>query len=355
MQDNFVYDTALERRGWIREAGGRCARIFLALLAFELISGAAVYGFSFMLAIFDPDTYLLIADDAVFNILLSSVPMYLIAFPVLYLIIRKMKVHRPVKTKLEPGELLLALFVAEALMLAGNYVGLTLMSFVEGILGQPIPDSTAGIIAEAPPWILAIIVVAIGPTVEELIFRKLFIDRLRVHGDLYAIIVSSVAFGIFHQNIYQLFYATLIGFLLGYLYIKSGDIKKPILIHMAINFFGSVAGFFVQDNIDVLNEILETIEEKGPGAELPYETVFELYGSMSAILSYTMLIYGMAIAGIVIIILAFVKKQIKLSKTPPLPLDAGGLAEATLLNVGAILFLVLSVIMTVSNALLPLL
>ena len=73
MQDNFVYDTALERRGWIREAGGRCARIFLALLAFELISGAAVYGFSFMLAIFDPDTYLLVADDVVFNILLSSV------------------------------------------------------------------------------------------------------------------------------------------------------------------------------------------------------------------------------------------------------------------------------------------
>ena len=47
-------------------------------------------------------------------------------------------------------------------------------------------------------------------------FRKLIIDRMSIYGDKLAIIVSSIAFGLFHGNFYQIFYATLIGFILGY-------------------------------------------------------------------------------------------------------------------------------------------
>ncbi len=347
MENHAYMDSAALRKLWIKEARGGILRIFIALFVFQIISFAVVNIAAIALAIISPHLFLELADNAIFNILLSSGAMYLLAFPVFYLIVRKMRVHRPEKKKLEAGELMTALFAGEALMIAGNYVGIALMAIVEGIIGQPISNGTADLISDAPIWLLALIVVVIGPIVEELIFRKLVIDRLSVHGELFAIIVSSVAFGIFHQNIYQLFYATLLGFLLGYVYLKCGDIKVPVLIHMVMNLLGSIVALFVQEKADTLLEILEN--EAYATGEMPYDVIFQLYDAICAILSYDALVYGMAIAGFVILIIGFSRKKFRLSRECPLPLDAGGLTEATLLNAGTLLFLALSAIITMMN------
>ena len=352
MENQTYTDGVAPRKLWIKEARGGISRIFISLFVFQIISFGVVNLTAIALAIFSPKLYLVLAESAVFNILLSSGVMYCLAFPIFYLMVRKMRVRLPKKTKLEAGELITSLFIAETLMIVGSYVSLSLTSLLEEIIGQPIPDNTSELILDAPVWLLILIVVIIGPIVEELIFRKLMIDRLSLHGELYAVIVSSVAFGIFHQNVYQLFYATLFGFLLGYVYLKSGNIKLSILLHMVINLLGSVVALFIQEKLTLLGELSENADY---AYEIPYDVAFKLYGAVCAVLSYEALVYGMGLAGLVMLIIGFRKKKYRLSKDCPLPLDASGLTKATLVNVGTVLFLVLSAIMTLMNVILPLL
>ena len=201
MEYNTYVDPSLERKLWIRDAANRVSRIFLALFVYEIISYALVYAVTLVMAIINPSLYLEVAESPIFNMLLSSFSMYLVAFPVLYLMVRKMRVHRFEKKKLEAGEMVLAFCIAETLGLIGSYISNILTTTFTAVTGIVPEDGTSDLIAETPIWLLAIIVVVIGPIVEELIFRKLIIDRLSVHGELFAIILSSVAFGIFHQNI----------------------------------------------------------------------------------------------------------------------------------------------------------
>ena len=101
-------------------------------------------------------------------------------------------------------------------MFVGNMIGSSLNGIIGTILGHEIKNSTSDLIETTPLWLVFLVVVIIGPIVEELMFRKLMIDRLGRYGDAVAITVSSIAFGLFHGNFYQFFYAAMLGFVLGY-------------------------------------------------------------------------------------------------------------------------------------------
>lgn len=85
------------------------------------------------------------------------------------------------------------------------------------------------------PMFLATVIAA--PVVEELIFRGLIFNRLnRYLGKGWALVLSSLIFGITHMNIVQGTYAFVVGFLLGYLYLKYKTIWAPIIAHFGFNF-----------------------------------------------------------------------------------------------------------------------
>lgn len=79
----------------------------------------------------------------------------------------------------------------------------------------------------------------IGPTFEEFLFRYDLIRRLEKFNSKkwIVIILSSVIFGLFHTGITTIIYATIIGIINSYIYIKDKDIIKPIIVHMAANIF----------------------------------------------------------------------------------------------------------------------
>ncbi|HBB29844.1 MAG TPA: hypothetical protein DC000_11505 [Clostridiales bacterium] len=79
-----------------------------------------------------------------------------------------------------------------------------------------------------------------APIVEEIIFRKVMINKLVGYGEKLAIIVSSFAFALFHGNLYQLLYAFVLGAIFAYITIKSGTIKYAVILHIIINMLGSV-------------------------------------------------------------------------------------------------------------------
>lgn len=81
----------------------------------------------------------------------------------------------------------------------------------------------------------------IGPVCEELIFRSLMYRRVRDFlGAWWAIVISAVSFGVYHQNLSQGVFAVFFGILLAAVYEHYGTIWAPIAAHAANNVFAVV-------------------------------------------------------------------------------------------------------------------
>jgi len=92
----------------------------------------------------------------------------------------------------------------------------------------------------------------IAPLVEEFIFRKVLLNKLRRFGDKPAIIMTGIAFGLFHMNLSQFFYAAVLGFIFAYITIRTNTIKYSIILHMIINTMSTaVAPFVIKGNVIV--------------------------------------------------------------------------------------------------------
>ena len=89
-----------------------------------------------------------------------------------------------------------------------------------------------------PAGILMTVVLA--PVLEELIFRKLMLDRIRNYGEKTAIVFSALCFGLFHGNLTQFLYAFTVGLSLGYVYCKTGKVLYTMILHALLNLFSSL-------------------------------------------------------------------------------------------------------------------
>ena len=82
-----------------------------------------------------------------------------------------------------------------------------------------------------------------NPIIEEIVFRKLFADKLLNYGEKFYILVSSFCFAIVHGvslGIPQIVYTFILGMLWSFLMVKTGDIRLVIIMHALSNLFGSV-------------------------------------------------------------------------------------------------------------------
>lgn len=85
-------------------------------------------------------------------------------------------------------------------------------------------------------WIGILAVAIIGPVLEEMLFRGAITkELLKQYEPLKAILISGLIFGIFHLNPAQIFPAMLIGFVLAWLYWRTGSLVPGILIHIVNN------------------------------------------------------------------------------------------------------------------------
>lgn len=99
----------------------------------------------------------------------------------------------------------------------------------------------ANVVAQAsenqPAGLLFLFSVIIAPVCEELIFRKLLLNPLRVLGDGCAVVLSALAFALFHMNLFQTFYAFAVGLVFACIVLITGSIRDTILLHMFVNGF----------------------------------------------------------------------------------------------------------------------
>lgn len=74
------------------------------------------------------------------------------------------------------------------------------------------------------------------PVVEEILFRGLVYNRLRRnYGLITALIGSAVLFGLYHQNVVQAVYGTILGLFLAWIYERYGCFVFPVIVHGVAN------------------------------------------------------------------------------------------------------------------------
>ena len=91
-------------------------------------------------------------------------------------------------------------------------------------------------------WFYLILLLIFNPVFEEILFRKLVLNRLTPLGFKGAIIVSALLFALPHlysQGIAQVPYTFAIGLVLAWITIKTGKLWPAILLHSLSNIYGA--------------------------------------------------------------------------------------------------------------------
>ena len=236
----------------------------------------------------------------------SFVPMYLIAAPLCVLCIKKLPRRELYRSDIRMGQLILLFFMAMCLLVCGSIVGTIVSTAISNTAGIYAQSSLDSLMSSTNPLILLLVVVIAGPIVEEILFRRLLIDRLIVFGDKAAIFVSAFMFGIMHGNFEQLFYAFGVGLLFGYVYIRSGKLRYSVLLHMAINFFGGFLPVVIVNGLD-----LYQLQYYSMAPGLFSQELFNSLGRLILLVLYELAVIGFAITGLVLLIRMRKRFQLK--------------------------------------------
>lgn len=116
-------------------------------------------------------------------------------------------------------------------------------------------------------------VILLGPILEELLFRgTILTGMLENYTPRKAILLTATFFALIHGNIFQIIPAFFWGLLFGYTFYKTRSIILVILLHMTVNFTGSLDNWM--------------------------HPVDQPYTFMSAYGQYSWLVYGIAVIGL---------------------------------------------------------
>ncbi len=130
------------------------------------------------------------------------------------------------------------------LAIAAAFIAAYATSAVIDISGFAETFSTYNTAADAtfsgqPAALLILTTVVAGPIAEEIIFRYMVFGRMRFYlGAKAGIVLSALLFGIYHANIVQFVYCTVLGMIFAFIYDRFGNLWVPIGAHVAINFVG---------------------------------------------------------------------------------------------------------------------
>ena len=165
-----------------------------------------------------------------------------ISTPLIYIIMRLTPSDiKFTKKKLSLRDLIKLFMMCYAAMVVGNIVSNIFLNFMNMGGNNYVSDA----IMNSSMTEVILFAVILGPIAEEFVYRKLIIDRLSFMGEKTAVFMSAFIFAFMHENFYQFFYAFFVGFIFASIYVKTGEIKYTVAMHIIINFMGSVAVILV--------------------------------------------------------------------------------------------------------------
>lgn len=254
---------------------------------------------------------------------LSMLPMYLVAMPISLMIFRLCESDTPKEKTMAFPVWLGLLAICFALTYAGNLIGSIVNLIISVLSGQPVINELASMTSASPFWVNLLFVGILAPIMEEIFYRKLLIDRWRHFGDVPAILLSALVFGLIHGNFSQFFYAAVVGALFGYVYLKTGKIRYTIFLHMAINLVG---GVYTTEMLKLLTPVLESGN--------PVPALLNNRLGLSMLVGYLLFMLAAVVGAIVAAVLLW--KRWRQPLTPAkIPMNAREWRNVLLLNPGA--------------------
>jgi membrane protease YdiL (CAAX protease family) len=192
-----------------------------------------------------------------------------------------------------------------------------------------------------------VFLVILAPLIEEFIFRKTLIDRMRPYGEKLAVVTTALMFGLFHGNLSQMFYAFTLGLVFGYVYLRTGKLRYTVGLHMLINLLGGVVGPALTE---WAGPSVEALEEFDPADMSRWSRVSDLSETITPgamLLSlYTVAMLAAGVAGLVVLI---VRARRVYFRPAPLELGRGQRFRTVWLSPGMLAFVVICLAMVVTT------
>ena len=200
------------------------------------------------------------------QLILNAVTMYGIGMPLSMVFFSRCDIM-PAEKKNPKFLTVVALIpICFLLTYVGSVLGTMVESLVASLMGRSAYNPVESAVSSVPLWAVFLFFVVLAPIFEEIFYRRVVINRLRRYGDLPAILVSGILFGVIHGNLSQFFYAAMLGILLGAVYVHTGKLRYTISLHMMINFMGSFYTMLMQQKFggEIPTEFTDAVAEAFP-------------------------------------------------------------------------------------------
>ncbi len=300
VEEQVIQDLIPMDKLMLKEERRKFNRVGLAFFAFSVLSLLSSVGLQLMFRFVCLVVPALKGVEAPEWLLyaFTILSLYAVAGPIVYLILRTTPAERPRHRRMPFWTLLLFALIAFFFMIAGSTMSTPfrlvqtivrlILSGTEQGAGELISD--AYVITDVGVTLIYACIIA--PIMEELFFRKFLIDRLRGVGDITVILMSGLMFGLFHCNIDQFFYATLVGMLFAYIYLNTGNILHCMVLHCIMNVCGGLIPVVIQA-IAQLSGLVEAANESTVGL-----LIYIFLSLLPSIPQYILAFVGMILFGI---------------------------------------------------------
>lgn len=273
-----------------------CSGVGWNFFIFLLVVTVIQYAVSYLVLYFGMELYV---NHFEIYFLLSMMPIYVIGYPLLAALSRRREAVELKQNKMGAANFLVLLMMCFGVMIVGNIMGMLVNAIIGAIRGTPVVNSLDATLSGNTLWMNILIVGVCAPVFEELMFRKLLIDRMARFGEATAVVVSGLMFGLFHGNFSQFFYAAFLGMLFAYVYAKTGKIRYSIAIHMIIN----LSSTLVLPALQILQDSGLADMQMDPAEVMElFTSETQLIAATFTTLIYEVLTYGLGIAGIILLI-----------------------------------------------------
>ena len=307
--------------------------IGMSYFVFSIVATVVQVIVTIAVDLINPDLW----DNYLFLLLASILPMYLVGAPICVMLMRKLTPEKPEKAPWGFGRFIIGLIIALGLMYTGNFIGTYIGLVIEAFApqAQASTNNVQELVFSGDLLVNIVIMVMVGPIVEELLFRKLLCDRLRPYGEGVTVVVTGLLFGLFHGNLTQGVYAFLLGCFMAYVYLKTGRVTITISYHMALNFIGSVIPLLALKaaDLDGIQEVIATGDN-----ELLAEYVEKNIDSFMIYGMYAMSVLGFMVIGMIMLIVLLATGKITF-RPGRFTIPKGKRFATVIINVGMILFI----------------
>ena len=177
-------------------------------------------------------------QDSKFLWSITQAAVFVIAYPLLYLIFYKL-LNR--KHSLRLRDVFQKPLRSKGWILKWTVIAVGSSLLLQVVLGLFVKETRSGMqsfLTKNDPlgWIIyGVPIVILAPIFEELVFRATIFRNNEPVGQLLASVVTGIAFGLWHTNIAQVYFAALLGVFLCLIFAKTRSIYTVMFVHFVNN------------------------------------------------------------------------------------------------------------------------